>query len=276
MTDKHDGLATALAAAQASAHAVEKDATNSFHRYKYASAEAIIAEAKAALSGHGAALLPVEMSIVPAEALGSVAGGPAAILRTRWAILHGSDRHEMSADWPIIPDKGRPFDKAVAAARTASLGYLLRDLLQLPREEEGTGLDDDSRDRPDTSAADERLARERKAKMEADKAAAMAKGKTEKTEPPPAAPPPEVAEADLRQLIKLREAFANQKTSENVKMTAKGWAEEIGKLSQVAQRAALALAGAREVELAGGSFTAGQRKVLDRLDAFARTTTERG
>jgi phosphoribulokinase len=39
-------LYAAVAKAQAHARGVEKDSTNTFHRYKYASAESLIAEAK--------------------------------------------------------------------------------------------------------------------------------------------------------------------------------------------------------------------------------------
>ena len=42
---------------------------------------------------------------------------------------------------PIIPDKGRPMDKAVATARTYALGYMLRDLLLLPRVEPSADVD---------------------------------------------------------------------------------------------------------------------------------------
>jgi hypothetical protein len=38
--------------------------------------------------------------------------------------------------WVAIPEKGRPVDKALASALTASLNYFLRDLLMVPREEE--------------------------------------------------------------------------------------------------------------------------------------------
>jgi len=35
--------------------------------------------------------------------------------------------------WPVVPDRGRPPDKALASALTTSLAYLLRDLLLMPR-----------------------------------------------------------------------------------------------------------------------------------------------
>ena len=53
----------------------------------------------------------------------------------------------MTLDWPIIPEKGRPWDKAHAGALTSSLAYFLRDLLLMPRVEEGTDMDSGDRDR---------------------------------------------------------------------------------------------------------------------------------
>jgi hypothetical protein len=69
------------------------------------------------------------------------------IIRREDALLHdASDEVRLiMTEWPVIPEPGRPFDKARAAADTASLGYVLRNLLLLPRVEKGTGLDDDDR-----------------------------------------------------------------------------------------------------------------------------------
>jgi hypothetical protein len=36
----------------------------------------------------------------------------------------------------VVPERGRPLDKAFAVALTTSLSYLLRDLLQMPRGDE--------------------------------------------------------------------------------------------------------------------------------------------
>jgi hypothetical protein len=149
-------LAAALVAAQAAAHAVEKDSTNQFHRYRYVSAEAMIADSKEMLAANHLGLVPRGFILVDAPGIrATVTGknGPqefscAGLLRARWDVVHGpsGETLEISADWPVVPEAGRPLDKAVAAARTASLSYLLRDLLQLPRVEDGTGLDNDRRD----------------------------------------------------------------------------------------------------------------------------------
>lgn len=139
-------LFAALSKAQAAAVSVEKDATNKFHKYNYASAEAMIAEAKQALGSAGLAVVP-SSSLLREPREHEREQGAYCVLIAEWAVVHGDGGiHAISCEWPVIPEKGRPLDKALAAARTASLGYLLRDLLQLPRVEEGTDLDHDSRD----------------------------------------------------------------------------------------------------------------------------------
>ena len=59
-----DKIYAALAAAQALASSVEKDARNTFHKYAYASAEAMISEAKVALAQHGIAVVPLRQALV--------------------------------------------------------------------------------------------------------------------------------------------------------------------------------------------------------------------
>jgi hypothetical protein len=139
-------IGAALAHAQAVADSVEKDGFNGHHRYAYASAEAIIAEAKDALSAASIAVIPVSHQVVDMH------GGQE--LQSTWRVMHagGLDTLDLQCAWPVVPGAGKQADKAVAAARTASLGYLLRDLLLMPRVEEGTGLDDDKRDAPPPKA----------------------------------------------------------------------------------------------------------------------------
>src|SRR5688572_27252394 len=133
----------ALAKAQAAARAVEKSATNSFHRYKYASAEAVIEESRHALAGSGLALLPTRYAVERRE--------DGMMLVARYALTHASgEKIDLESETPIIPEKGRPEDKATATAKTFDLAYLLRGLLLLPRVEEGTEADerDDSKYEP--------------------------------------------------------------------------------------------------------------------------------
>src|SRR5690348_5298074 len=62
--------AKALTAAITACHAVEKDATNKHHGYKYASADEIIKEGRKALASAGLALLPMEASLNGSERTG--------------------------------------------------------------------------------------------------------------------------------------------------------------------------------------------------------------
>lgn len=153
-------LFAALARAQALAKSVEKDAVNKFHKYGYTSAEGMIAEAKQSLSACDLAVVPVSLVVRDptvderpvrderGEAKGDANKGARCVLTAEWLVVHKEGGSlSIACEWPVIPENGRPLDKALAAARTASLNYLLRDLLQLPRVEEGTDLDDDSRDR---------------------------------------------------------------------------------------------------------------------------------
>ena len=132
-------LAAALVAAQASAKGVHKDSRTSFGpQYNYSSTESLILEAQRHLSAHGLALVPCSVSML----VGSV-DTAVALLERRYALVHKSgEERAIEQVWPVVPGKGRPIDKAVAAAYTASLGYMLRDLLLLARVEKGTDLDD--------------------------------------------------------------------------------------------------------------------------------------
>jgi len=150
-------LYAALAAAQKDAEAVEKDATNTFHKYKYASAEAIIAEARAALSAHGLAVITmcVDRDREARDHVWQGEGNDAWIvtprrIRAEYLLVHSSGESMVfESTTPVIPEKGRPEDKAEFGSRTENLGYALRDLLLLPRVQEGVVQPsgrDDSRD----------------------------------------------------------------------------------------------------------------------------------
>lgn len=143
-------LYAALVAAQRAASAVEKDGTNSFHRYKYASAEAIIAEARAALSGAGIAVF------VDSWELSRAGGAAHATVRVVYVVAHESGESvTCSAETSAVEEKGRPADKAEATALTYSLGYFLRGLLLLPRVEADHEVDrrDDTAHAPRAAVA---------------------------------------------------------------------------------------------------------------------------
>lgn len=128
----HAELFAALAKAQADARSVEKDKQNSFHRYKYASAEAVIEESKAAMAAHGLAFFAVCYRFEAGEC-----GAAVGRLHAEYRLVHSTGQSVgVHSSTPVVPEKGRPVDKAEAAAKTADLSYVLRALLMLPRGDE--------------------------------------------------------------------------------------------------------------------------------------------
>lgn len=119
-------LAGALALAQAKCLPAKKDSRNTHHGYRYASADAVIAEAKAALRDTGLALIPSEVALNRTES--------GLELFRRFTLVHLSGQEmQLACAWPVEVEKGRPLDKATAIASTTSLAYMLRDLLMIPR-----------------------------------------------------------------------------------------------------------------------------------------------
>lgn len=132
-------LQDALIRAQKTAKEVAKSSENSYHRYAYASAESIIAEARDALGQHGLAV----------TASWTVVDGR---VNVQYILMHEDGaRESFFATTPIVPEKGRPVDKAEATALTYNMGYFLRGLLLLPRVEKGAEVDarDDRNHDPD-------------------------------------------------------------------------------------------------------------------------------
>jgi len=150
-------LAAALVDAQGKASWVGKDATNQFHRYQYASAESVIAEGRAALNSSGLALDSSEWRFEEAPASHEERGEdgkrqpqPIGRVVVHYLLVHKSGAcKSWESSMAVIPEKGRPADKAECAALTANLAYTLRGLLQIPRgDDPGTGVDE----RDDTGA----------------------------------------------------------------------------------------------------------------------------
>ena len=130
MPEPKTSLASALLAAQSALPSVGKDSKNSFHHYAYTSSEAMIGACRAALHSAGLVLRRSGWKFD-----GTADGG----VVTSQFILSCPASGESVTDevgWVAIPEKGRPIDKALASALTASLNYFLRDLLMVPREEE--------------------------------------------------------------------------------------------------------------------------------------------
>ena len=130
-TKKHATLSQALARAQASADRIAKDSTNQFARFDYTSAESMMEMWTKIGEAQGLILYPAELSIDDGN------------LRTRWILEHADSEatRQIQMDWPIVEAKGKPRDKAVASARTSSLGYLIRDLLIAPRVQPTDDMD---------------------------------------------------------------------------------------------------------------------------------------
>lgn len=135
---ENSNIATALLKAQQGIESVKKDATNSFHRYNYTSAEEMIGACRKALHDHGLVATRATWGI------DKEIGEFGAVVSTMTLIhAESGERIDAPITWPIVPEKGRPMDKAIAAALTSSLSYWLRDLLMLAREEEGMDKRDD-------------------------------------------------------------------------------------------------------------------------------------
>ncbi len=149
-------LCGALVAAQTDIQMVGKGGWNDHHKYKYASGDDMIAEARRVLNLHGVAAIPVRwvMAETPYEYTDFVddktEDGRGATRRAvvvqdvqlrlfvTIRLVHKSGIQHLCEPFhvPVIPDRGRPLDKAESAARTYALSYFLRDLLQIPRGDE--------------------------------------------------------------------------------------------------------------------------------------------
>lgn len=137
---KRANLQAAILEAQRTVGAVAKESRNTFHNYKYASAEHMLVESREALINAG-----VQVNRGAYE-LRELAGN--IVCRMEMILCHpeSGEREVNQIDYPVIPEKGRPLDKAVNGALTTSMAYWLRDLLLIPRldasEIEVCGRDD--------------------------------------------------------------------------------------------------------------------------------------
>ncbi len=154
MTKKAE-LYKALATFSASIKGIEKDARNSFHKYEYTSSERMMATVRSHLLENGLVFIPLSSEIREGQVASMVNGkqGPVeertAILRQTFRIAHENGEHlDMVKDWPIAPERGRPMDKACAAADTTSISYFLRALGLIPRGDESEELDYSGRSQP--------------------------------------------------------------------------------------------------------------------------------
>lgn len=133
----------ALAAAQASVSALARDGKNEHHRYRYTTSEAVIDEGRSALSANGLALICTRAFVSYEDVVETVTQDGEQrdrtarhyMLTTCYRLLGHGELIEISSETPIIPEKGRPLDKALAAAKTYDLAYTLRSILLIPRSD---------------------------------------------------------------------------------------------------------------------------------------------
>lgn len=140
-------LSKALLEAQKIVEAVGKDSQNAFHKYSYASSEAIITEARRCLNEAGVLVRRGAWSLFMFE------GQQMALMTFHVSHPESGESFTDNVEFPIVPDKGRPLDKALSAALTTAQSYYLRDLLLIPRVDEEVDKRDDTNHQPPKQVA---------------------------------------------------------------------------------------------------------------------------
>ena len=114
------GLAKKLAEAMSEVGYVQKDATNDFHRYRYASAEAVLRKVNAALSSRGVAVA-TQAELLRYDRVPGSKGGEnnVAVVKLALEFTDGEERIHVEGLGSGM-DSG---DKAVMKANTAALKY---------------------------------------------------------------------------------------------------------------------------------------------------------
>lgn len=155
-TDATPKLSAALVEAQLATRALEKDAKNKHHGYFYTSSEQMIDVCRTTLAAAGLAFSLEDWTFVPSDTLKNDSGKVAigrVFITYRLHHTSGESRTIKTSTF-VVPEKGRPPDKAEFAACTENLGYTLRGLLLVPRSDD---LAADARDRDrDISGRDDR------------------------------------------------------------------------------------------------------------------------
>lgn len=147
------GIAKGLVVAQAAVVKVPHDGHNRHHDYRYTTAEAVIEAARKPMEAGGLALVQMVGRLTPPQRIVwwefvdgkevEVVDTLPASVEVRHLLTHseGETFELQPMHVPVIPEKGRPWDKAIATAGTYALGYRLRDLLKMPRTDEADDLD---------------------------------------------------------------------------------------------------------------------------------------
>lgn len=149
------GIVTAQAAAREVLKGRQSGGDGGGPRYKYASTEDVVTVAKEALEKGKLAVIQVGVVRTNADKIcttyrnGSTSQGDE--IRVEYLLVHESgETVTIVTHTPVIPGPGRPWDKAVAAAETYSMGYALRGILLLVRTDESE--EPDARDDRDVAA----------------------------------------------------------------------------------------------------------------------------
>jgi len=162
-------IAKALTAAILETEALGKESFNNWHKYAYTSMESILDAGRKAMAKHGlsARRCGYRVDWERAENNEPIAG----ILHNRFVLEHSSGEIKITeAEWPFYTEKGRTIEKALAGALTTSLGYWIRDLLLLPRQDAPEPKMDEQDDR-DYTPPPRKHAERPKAESEAPKPA---------------------------------------------------------------------------------------------------------
>lgn len=145
-------LCAALALAQEQAKTVDKAGRNRDRNYRYATADDMIAAGRAARRGTGLALLTIWGTVpaaLPRKGQDFGAQWVHATVEIRWVLTHaGGGLLSGVVHVDAIASKGRPPDKAIAAALTYGEGFLERGLMRLDRDEDPDDVDQRADDRP--------------------------------------------------------------------------------------------------------------------------------
>jgi hypothetical protein len=147
---KTETLATALLAAQRALPSVGKDSQfkGGTYGYAYTSSETMIAACREVLHGAGLTLRRAGWKFD-----GTPEGG--GLVTSQFILTHAGSGESVTDEvaWVAVPRGQQPIDKAMAGALTASMGYYLRDLLLVPREDENEmDRQDDSKYQPRKAA----------------------------------------------------------------------------------------------------------------------------
>ena len=135
-------FAACMKAAQEQIKNVPKNGTNKFHHYDYTTAEDMIAACRHALHSNDLVAERTGWSLRFEDAVhtssaktGAAVVTPCCVVVSRMRITHvpTDEMHEDHTEYPALPEKGRPLDKAISGALSTSLSYWWRDTLQVPR-----------------------------------------------------------------------------------------------------------------------------------------------